>query len=332
MVAKSEHQKLKLLYLYQYLVEETDEEHPASMQNILAYLNQLGIRAERKSIYSDLEALRDFGADIIMCREKSVGYYIGERTFELVELKLLVDAVQASKFITRKKSEELIRKIGTLTSRYQASGLSRQVYVTNRPKNANESIYYNVDKLHDAITRETAVRFTYFEWLPTKEYRLRRNGAFYTVSPWALSWDDENYYLIGYDHDMKEIRHYRVDKMLGIEETGQHRQGSNLFAQLDMAEYTKQTFQMFGGDEAVVTLKCSNWMAGIILDRFGSEVSILREKDYFLANVKVCISPMFFAWVFGFGKDMEITGPDSVVEKMREMTGQAASLYQSKEG
>ena len=261
-----------------------------------------------------------------------MGYYIGARTFELAELKLLVDAVQASKFITRKKSEELIRKIGTLASRQQASNLSRQVYVTNRSKNVNEGIYYNVDKLHDAITRETAVRFRYFEWLPNKEYRLRRDGAFYTVSPWALSWDDENYYLIGYDHDMKEIRHYRVDRMLEIAETGSSRQGGELFAKMDMAEYTKQTFQMFGGEEAVVTLKCSNWMAGVVLDRFGQDVTILREKEYFLANVKVCVSPMFFAWVFGFGKDMVITEPPSVVEEMQKRTCQTALLYQNKEG
>lgn len=209
------------------------------MKGIIAYLNQKGISAERKSIYRDLEMLQDFGVDILREQEYRGGYYIGSRDFELAELKLLVDAVQSSKFITQKKSRELIHKLEKLVSVYEAKQLQRQVVVTNRNKTINENIYYNIDMIYNGISGDVKIRFQYFSWNIEKEMELRRDGAFYEVSPLVLSWDDENYYLIAYDEEDKIIKHFRVDKMLKISLTRKKREGLKQFETFDIASYSK---------------------------------------------------------------------------------------------
>ena len=316
-MAKSQNQKLKLIYLARLMQEKTDDEHGLSMSEIISELSLCGVKAERKSIYDDFEALRSIGMDI----EKNIignrtEYYLAGREFELPELKLLVDAVQSSKFITRKKSEALIKKIEGLTSKYEAKKLSRNVHVTNRIKNMNESIYYTVDDIHNAINRDKQISFKYFKWNADGEKELRRGGKTYQVSPWALTWDDENYYLVAFDAEAGIIKHYRVDKMADITMTDQPQAGAEAFAALDMGVYAKKVFGMFSGQERPVKLRVANHLVGAMLDRFGKEISIVPDGDnHFTLLVNVIISPQFFGWVCAFGSDIEILEPASVQEQ-----------------
>lgn len=333
---RNPNQKLKLLYLLKILQERTDEDHAITLAQILEALEGYGVTAERKSIYDDLETLRLYGADIEMRKGKCYEYYIANRAFELPELKLLVDAVQSSKFITHKKSGELIKKVESLTSTWQAQQLQRQVFVSNRVKTMNESIYYNVDKIHAAISGGVKISFLYFEWavsFTTKERikkRPKKNGERYVISPWALTWDDENYYMIGYDSDSKKIKHYRVDKMQSIELTNENRDGKLLFQKFDMAQYSKMTFGMYGGEEAQVKLRFKNNMVGVAVDRFGKDIFIAQDgDDSFTINVKVMLSPQFFAWVFGLGEDVQIISPQSVVKQFKKHAKKVMKQYKS---
>lgn len=325
---KSEKQKLKLLYLMQLLLEKTDEEHAVTMPEIIEYLEKNDIQAERKSIYNDIQLLTDFGLDIISIKERPGGYYLASRQFELAELKLLVDAVQSSKFITSKKSRELIKKLGALCSDGQAKQLQRQVVVTNRNKTVNESIYYNVDIIYNAIAANVKVQFQYFEWNINKEMQLRKNGAFYCVSPWLLTWDDENYYLIAYDDRAGIIKHYRVDKMLKIDLTREARSGKEAFAGFDIAGYSKKTFGMFAGEEETVTLCLEERLTGVVVDRFGTEAAMRKkDEDHILARVNVAVSRQFFGWVAGLGAGIKIEAPETVAEQYRAYLEDILNLY-----
>ena len=313
---KSENQKLKLLYLVQYLMEKTDENHMVSTADIIAHLAANGISAERKSIYTDIELLIDFGLDIEKVKGRPSGYKLLSRQFELAELKLLVDAVQASKFITGKKSRELIGKLETLCSKNDARQLHRQVVVTNRTKAVNENIYYNVDQIYTAIAENVQIQFYYFDWNVKKEMELRHDGALYQVSPWLLTWDDDNYYLIAYDDNSGIIKHYRVDKMLKINISTDKRNGKEQFEHFDLAAYSNKTFGMFAGDEKMVTLSFKPQLTGVIIDRFGSEIALREGEDgKNLARVKVAVSRPFFGWLTGLGRAVTIASPSEVVEE-----------------
>lgn len=328
-MAKSSNQKLKLVYLMKILLEKTDETHSITMSEIIDALQAYGIGAERKSLYDDLETLRVYGMDIIGTQEDRKYYYhVGNRQFELAELKLLVDSVQSAKFITEGKSNELIKKIEGLASQYEASQLHRQVFVNGRVKTMNESIYYNVDRIHTAIAENSRIRFRYFQWNVDKEMELRHNGAVYEVSPWALSWDDENYYLIAYDGIRGIIKHFRVDKMLNIESSGEQREGKQMFKSFNMAAYARKTFGMYGGVEEWVRIKCDNSLAGVMIDRFGKDISMTRlNEKQFVATVDVAVSRQFMAWVIGLGDGAEIIGPESVVDEMRKEIKRLAGQY-----
>ena len=328
-MAKSSNQKLKLVYLMKILLEKTDETHSITMSEIIDALQAYGIGAERKSLYDDLETLRVYGMDLIGTQEDRKYYYhVGNRQFELAELKLLVDSVQSAKFITEGKSNELIKKIEGLASQYEASQLHRQVFVNGRVKTMNESIYYNVDRIHTAIAENSRIRFRYFQWNVDKEMELRHNGAVYEVSPWALSWDDENYYLIAYDSIQGIIKHFRVDKMLNIESSGEQREGKQMFKSFNMAAYARKTFGMYGGVEEWVRIKCDNSLAGVMIDRFGKDVSMTRlNEKQFVATVDVAVSRQFMAWVIGLGDGAEIIGPESVVDEMRKEIKRLAGQY-----
>lgn len=317
-MSKSPNQKLKLIYLMKILLERTDETHSITMAEIIDALATYNISAERKSLYNDIENLRVYGLDIIgKQEERTYSYYIGNRQFELAELKLLVDSVQSSKFITAKKSNELIKKIEGLASKYEASQLHRQVFVAGRVKTMNESIYYNVDRIHTAIAENSRITFQYFQWNVEKKMELRHNGALYDVSPWSLSWDDENYYLIAYDTAERIIKHFRVDKMLYIKSTGKRREGKQTFKTFDMAEYSRKMFGMYGGNEERVRIECDNSFAGVMIDRFGKDVSLIRLDDKrFAINVEVAVSRQFLAWIIGLGDGVTLVGPDKVVAMM----------------
>lgn len=327
-MARSQKQKLKLLYLMQYLTQHSDEAHPVGIAQMAEMLAERGILAERKSLYADLEALREFGLDVVQTRGKTVGYYVGTRDFELPELKLLVDSVQSSKFITQRKTLSLIRKIESLASVHDAAALQRQVYVRNRVKSMNESVYYNVDEISSAITADRKIRFLYFEYTVKKERRYRHDGAFYEVSPYALMWDDENYYMLAYDAQTASIRHYRVDKMAQISTLESFRDGKDAFRKVDMSAYSKKVFGMFAGEAETVRLRFSNHLAGAVIDRFGRDVMLIREDDeHFSVSIEAVVSPQFYAWVFGFGAEAEILSPAKVREGMAEMAREVTEQY-----
>ena len=328
-MAKSSNQKLKLMYLMKIMLEKTDETHSITMPEIIESLAAYGISAERKSVYSDIENLRMYGLDIIGVQEdKAYRYYVAGRRFELAELKLLVDSVQSAKFITAKKSNELIKKIEGLASKYEAMQLHRQVFVSGRVKTMNESIYYNVDRIHTAIAENSVIEFQYFRWNVDKKMELRHDGIFYEVSPWALSWDDENYYLIAYDAKKDMIKHFRVDKMLRIRSTGKKREGKQMFASFDMAAYARKMFGMFGGEEQRVRIECDNALAGVIIDRFGKDVAMVRKGDKkFVVSVDVAVSRQFIAWVIGLGAEAKIIEPPEVVSQVREEIDRLIAQY-----
>jgi predicted DNA-binding transcriptional regulator YafY len=328
-MAKGANQKLKILYLMKILLENTDEENSLTMQDIIARLNTYGINAERKSIYDDMEQLRLYGVDIIgEQRNKTYYYHVGSRQFELAELKLLVDSVQSAKFITAKKSNELIKKIEGLASKYEATQLQRQVYVSERIKTMNESIYYNVDKIHGAISANSRITFQYFQWDIHKKMVYKKNGELYEVSPWALSWDDENYYLIAFDSKANKIKHFRVDKMLHIESNGEAREGESSFNKFDMGAYAKKTFGMFVGEEKTVKLQCVNELVGVIIDRFGKGIIIQPVNDNeFTVNVNVAVSTQFLGWIFALGKGVKIVAPDDVVAQMKQEAERLVAQY-----
>ncbi|WP_040214906.1 helix-turn-helix transcriptional regulator [Clostridium polynesiense] len=314
-MAKGSNQKLKLLYLMKILMENTDENNPMTVNDMISGLHGYGIQAERKSIYDDLEALKIYGIDIASRKSKTTGYFVAERTFELPELKLLVDSVQCSKFITHKKSHELIKKIESLASRYEAMSLQRQVYVANRVKAINESIYYNVDRLHTAIAENKQVTFKYFDYNLRKEKVYRKKGGLYTVSPYALSWDDENYYLITYSSKYKDFTHYRVDRMSHIELTDVLREPLEDMEDFNVAEYSKKVFSMFGGEEVKVKLKMDNSLINSVIDRFGKDIMLQKmDESSFYTWVNVAVSSAFFAWISQFGSKAKIISPENVVE------------------
>ena len=329
-MARSSFQKLKILYIMDYLLKRSDENHPVTVAQLIGELESHGISAERKSIYDDLESLREYGLDILQTGSgKNSGYYVASREFELPELKLLVDSVQSSKFITYKKTLSLIKKIESLTSVYDAQLLRRQLYVKNRIKTMNESIYYNVDELHRGIAENRKIRFHYFEYTVRKERRFRRDGAWYVLSPYALSWDDENYYLVGFDSEAGIIKHFRVDKMADIQVTEEPRDGEEIYAALDMGVYARKTFGMFTGEETSVRLRFEKDLVGAVIDRLGRDVMLVPDgEDHFTVRTDVIVSPQFFAWVLGFGNKAKILGPESVVRKLREHLNQVTALYE----
>ena len=316
---KTTNQKGKLLYVMRILLQETDEEHPLSTEEIIDKLGEQGIKAERKSIYSDIETLRAFGLDVHGTRGRSAGYYVGLRDFELPEIKLLIDSVQSSKFITERKTMQLIRKLASLTSVHEAALMKRQLFVKNRIKSMNESIYYNVDAIHQAIAEDKQIEFRYYSYTVTKEKKFRRNGQPYRVSPLALSWAEENYYLIAYEAETDKIKHFRVDKMDGIRVRDQFRQGKNRLPEKEMGEYTRKNFSMFGGEEQTVTLRFSNRMIGVVIDTFGKDVAISSlDEDHFQIRTSVAVSPQFFGWLFGLDGEAAITAPREVMEMFNE--------------
>ena len=313
-------EKLKILYLMKVLLEETDKEHTLNASE-LADRMELRFRsgANRKTIYGDIEKLKAFGLDIDQVKGKNHGYYMKSRDFDLPELKLLVDAVQSSKFITKQKTEDLIRKLEKQTSRENARQLQRQVFIYNRIKTYNESIYKAVDVIHAAIHDNRQIRFKYCEWTVKKELSRKKGGKDYVVSPWALTWNDENYYLVGYDGEACGIRHYRVDKMQLAHMAEEERQGREVFEDFDLAAFSRKTFGMFGGEEKKVVLRCRNSLAGVIIDRFGQDVMMIPEKqETFRTMVSVAVSPQFYGWLAGIGKGIRILEPAEVKEDYRK--------------
>lgn len=328
-MSKGKNQRLKVLYLAKILQTETDDTHFLTMPEIIERLADYGVEAERKSLYQDIAALNDFGVEVLKHMDGYKTYYhVGSRDFELAELKFLVDAVQASRFMTKKKTNELIEKLEKHLSKYDAKIMKREVLVAGRVKSMNETIYYSVDKIHNAMADNKQIEFQYFKWNVDGKQELRHDGKVYKVSPWALIFDDENYYLVAYDEETDKIKHYRVDKMLNLEISDKKRKGSKVFKSLDKAQYTKKCFGMFGGEEKRVVLRCHNDMANVIIDRFGLETSRIKVDDeHFEVRVDVQVSDQFIGWIIALGEGVEIVGPDDVVERMAEIGKRISSRY-----
>jgi len=317
-MAKNSGQKLKMLYIVKILEEYTDENHPITTKELIEKLALYDVTAERKSIYDDIARLQDYGYDIIQKENRNGGgYYLASRDFELVELKLLVDAVQSSRFVTERKSRELIGKLEKLVNKHDAKQLHRQVYVAGRVKTDNESIYYQVDGIQKAIAENKQIRFVYLEWNQKKELVPRREEK-YLVSPWILMWQEEKYYLVAFDHNSQSLRHYRVDKLKDVEVLEEKRLGQEVYKKINPADYVNKAFGMFGAKEEDVILSFPERLIGVMIDRFGKEVSIRPGKNGLRARVKVMASPQFYAWIAGVGKEIKIEGPSEVAKEYKD--------------
>ena len=328
-MARTSRQKLKILYLYKILHEKTDENHPMSVQEMIEELRQYDITAERKSIYDDLEALRTYGTDIIQVRGKTTGYYVGRRLFEMPELRVLMDCVQSSKFISPKKTETMLCKLGCLLSEHQTQSLKELVCVRNRVKSRDENAYYSVDKLARAMDRDCKVSFRFYHYYPNKERIYCRNGRFYRVSPFALLCDEDRYYLLAWDSETESFHRYRVDRMSALELVDEPREGHEAFAAVNISDYAKRVFEMFPEEEQMVTLRFDIAMTEVVLDRFGWDVPFyIENEEQFSITVPVQISPKFFGWLFGLGRGVEVVGPESVREAYRARLAEVSGQYE----
>lgn len=315
-MSKSVNQKGKILRLLQLLTSKTDENHKLNTPDIITELEKYDICAERKSIYDDINCLKDMGYDIICDKSRSGGYYLASRDIEKYEIIPLVDAVSSSRFITEKKSRELIKKLEGLLSVYDAKELDRSIYVSNRIKSDNESIYYSLDSIHKALSAKKKISFLYCEYNINKELVPRHDGKIYVSNPLGLSWDDEKYYLISYDDEYSMIRHYRVDKMKKIEVLDEGITKNDATVKFDIVSYCNRTFGMYAGEEEKVTLLFPSKMVGVFIDRFGKEPTLRQELkgEFFSVRVSVNVSNQFFGWIAGLGEDVTIMGPQNVVD------------------
>ncbi len=328
--------KPRILYLMKLLLEKTDEEHPMTLAQMAGALEKAGIPASRKTLYGDLEDLREFGVDITCRRSKTTSYFVAGRMFELPELKLLADAVASSKFITEKKSAQLIGKIAGLAGEAVARTLQRQVFVRGRVKTQNEQIYYNVDTIHQALAEDRPVSFRYSEvavdWSVPAGWtkRLRRGGEPYAAYPYALTWDNENYYMVAYYEKYGGLSNFRVDRMERIELLGAGAMEKPEGLRFDAAEYSKKLFGMFSGPEERVTLRFDDSLIGVVLDRFGKDAAIRRaDGDGFLLTADVAVSPKLLSWIFEYGGKVKIVEPQSLVLELRRMAEESLSPYRA---
>lgn len=325
-MAKSPNQKLKILYLKEILYRYTDELHPMSAAEICGILKEWGVEAERKSIYNDVEMLATYGYDIMKLNGRDGGFFMGSREFELAELKLLIDAVMSSKFITKKKSDQLVRKLTSFASDYDAGELKRQLYSINRMKMQNEDILYSVDVVNTAIRENRTILFKYCEWTKDIKLKPKKGGADYEVSPLTLIWDDEYYYLVAYDHEAGMVKHFRVDKMKDVSVTDSTRKKPA--EKLDMSAYSGKVFGMFGGKLMTVGFECPEEKVGILIDRFGQDIKITGGKGGLLnVHTEAVLSGQFYGWVASVGPEIRITSPKAAVDGMKDFLSNNLKRY-----
>lgn len=314
---KNANQRLKILYLYKILLEHTDEEHYITMPEIISQLELYGIKAARKALYDDIEALKIFGLDIISGRGSNAGYKVVNRDFELPELKLLADAVSSSRFLTECKSKELLKKLEKLTSIYEAKQIHRQIYIADRVKAINERIYINVDAIHRAIAERKKISFKYFDYDLNKKKCYRKGIR--TCSPYALTWDDERYYLVAHYEKYDSISNFRVDRMECVEILNEPAQ--KYPEEFKLSAYLNSTFSMFSGEAEEVKLRFENSLINAVIDRFGKKVTISPDGDeHFTVRVQIKTEhpEPFFGWLFQFSTKVKIVEPYALREKYRE--------------
>lgn len=313
--------KNRILLILQYLWEHTDEAHPTTLEQLKDHLQSCGLsRPDSRTIKADIEQLIEFGVDIIIDRRVQNQYFIGTRHFDTAEVKLLIDAVQSSRFITPQKSKALIRKLGAFIEPQQKQLLKRQLYIDHRAKANNESVILIVDHLHTAIIERKKVTFQYFDYTPEKKKIHRHGGQLYTVSPYAMLWNNDQYYMVGYSEERKLVATYRVDRISQLtvtEEPARKRP-----ADFAISDYFGQTFSMYLGEEAVVELLCENALMGSIIDRFGEDVCVQTvDREHFKVTATVALSNNFYGWVFASGGKMRILGPEKAVDQFNNILG-----------
>ena len=326
LMAKSENQKQKLFRILEILMRYTDEDHGLTINEIISRLEEYGISAERKSLYSDFATLEELGFSVVRLYGNPPGYTLAERIFELPELKPLDDAIQSPKFITAEKSFEIIEKLKIFAGS-RAGELSRQVYVKDRVKTENSTSLYTIDLIHNAVKENLRINFAYFDYNVDKKRYLRHDGKRYVVSPKALIWSNDNYYLVGFDEESGILKNFRVDKMHRAQIMPEEASINSDIYRLNPADYSKKSFSMFGGREELVTLEAKENLAGVVIDRFGKGVTFIKCEFGFRFSVRVMVSPTFFAWVMGFGKNMRIVEPVSTREKIKQMLKEIAKNY-----
>ena len=330
---KSESKKLIPLYLQELFLKKTDKTHYVRMPEILCFLEDRGIFADRRTIYAAISILNTAGFEIAGVQEKGgYKYHHPARRFSSNELKFLIDSVAASKFLTEKKSKELIEKIKSLGSEFEGKNLNRNVLLGKRIKTMNDRVFRNLDLIYDAISENRQIEFQYMRWNRKRELEFLREGKFFSVSPFAVTLSDDNYYLIAYDSRTKELHHYRIDKMKSIKQSEECREGIEQYKSFDIVDYSQKTFNMFGGRDERVSIEAPERFAGIFIDRFGESASIRQSFDNpknIVVRISVQISTQFFGWLFGLGKDVRIVSPDSVIKEYREMTESVISSYTS---
>ena len=325
-MAKSDNQKLKILYILDYLQKNSHRDKPVRASELIAMLdNRYGISCERKTIYSDIAALQDYGVDIEALPGKNGGYYIASRNFELPELKLLIDAVLSSRYLTEKKSRELIEKLCRECNEEDSRLLRRNVLVSGRVKSMNESIYYNVDAIQEAISSNRQISFRYFDWNldGTRKYRDRD----YTASPYGLCQDNENCYLLAFS-SRHGITSYRVDRMADIKPLDDPRVSCPELSGKNLIEHANRLFQMYSGEAAQVKMRFHRSLVNVVVDRFGRDVMLIPDgEDHFVFTANVAISPIFLSWIIGFGSKARILHPQSVADQCRALCQEVLDQY-----
>lgn len=310
---RNENQKLKLFRILEILLRESDDEKGVTMSHLISRLEEYGISAERKSIYDDFRALEELGFPVLRLQTRPPEYTLGERIFELPELILLVDAIESSKFITVEQSRSLIGKLSSFAGERTARKLSRSVWVEDRVKTVNKTTLYSIDCIHEAINFSKKISFAYSDYDIHKNKVLRHGGEKYTVFPKALVWNDENYYLSAFDEKAEKLKNFRVDKMCLVDIIDEPPSRTALETPFNSAEYSRKVFGMYGGKEELVTIEFPERLAGVMIDRFGSDVSFFKARDgVYRTAVRVMVSPTFFSWIFSFGADVRIVSPSEV--------------------
>ena len=310
------------------LQEKTDREHPVSVKDIIQTMEAYGISVERKTVYDDIETLRTFGMKIGSRRGKTAGFYLEERTFELPELKFLMDAVQSSKFITEKQSAALVRKLEDLASVHEAKKLKSQVFLMPGIKTLNEEIYTNIETIYDAISANRQISFRYYQWTLSRELKPKRGGERYRVSPGKMLWNNDNYYLMGLDESSGIVKHYRVDKMMDVAVEEEKRSGESVFRDFDMGRFSAETFGMFDGKETILKIRFSNELVGVVLDRFGKKAVLQRSDDtHFFLQTHIRVSGQFFGWLTGLGPGAEIVSPEKVRKEYKSFLTKILKTY-----
>ena len=323
---KSDNQKLKIFYILDYLQRNSHQDHPVRAAELLSMLDQQhNIVCDRKTVYSDIAALQDYGVDIVSIPGKNGGYYIASRNFELPELKLLIDAVQSSRFLTEKKSRELIEKLCNQCSVYDARLMRRDVLVSGRVKSMNETIYYNVDAIQDAIAENKQITFRYFDYGLDGKRKYRTKD--YQASPYGLCQDNENCYLLAHS-PRHGVTSYRVDRMNDIRLLPEARTPCPELTGRKLVEHANRLFQMYSGETADVKLRFHRSLVNVVIDRFGRDILLIPDgEEHFVFTVNVAVSPMFLSWVIGFGSKARILYPQSVIDACKAMCLEAMAQY-----